>query len=415
MGSARGPLLIVGASTRAAAESAARAGFEVFAVDAFGDWDLRQVARVAVPGDWCDDDAIACAAASFPEGPWLYTGAVENRPDLIDRISRERRLLGNSAEVVRRVRDPMVLAEVLRHEGFEPPEVRDSLEGLPRDGSWLAKPLRSAGGIGIREVGDDLVDQPTGSTYYQRRIEGQPCSALYLGTTHETILVGVTKSEVGAPDQPFAYAGSLRSNWIAWHQDPGLRRLGESLGRHFGLGGLFGVDLIHRFEAGRDRFYPVEVNPRPTASVELHEAACDLNLLTAHVEACVSRRLPSLPPPRECYQFKDVIYARGLVTIPTGWDWSSVPRDAVVLWDRLGFSRIDPIRVNDPLYHRVADLPVPGSTIPRGQPVLSILVDADEPLVAIQSHLSGRAAWEHIIDAWTAGNDSARTRGLGFA
>ena len=41
-------LLIAGISTRAAAESAARAGFEVTAIDAFGDLDQHPGVRAGV-------------------------------------------------------------------------------------------------------------------------------------------------------------------------------------------------------------------------------------------------------------------------------------------------------------------------------------------------------------------------------
>ena len=46
-------LLIAGVSTRAAAESAAEAGFEVTALDAFGDLDQhRRVRALALPRDF---------------------------------------------------------------------------------------------------------------------------------------------------------------------------------------------------------------------------------------------------------------------------------------------------------------------------------------------------------------------------
>ena len=47
------------------------------------------------------------------------------------------------------------------------------------------------------------------------------------------------------------------------------RRIGEVISGEFGLRGLFGVDAIKR----QDSIYPVEANPRYTASVEVLELA----------------------------------------------------------------------------------------------------------------------------------------------
>ncbi len=103
------PLLILGASARAAASSAARAGFDPTGVDLFADRDLAarfpalRVAREAYPA------ALADVAAGLPDSNWIYTGALENHPALVDRIARSRRLLGIGGEALRGVRDPRAL------------------------------------------------------------------------------------------------------------------------------------------------------------------------------------------------------------------------------------------------------------------------------------------------------------------
>src|SRR3974377_992463 len=72
-------VLIVGASARAAAFSALRAGMLPGAVDRFGDRDPHAVARcVRGPPEACAE-ALLEAADDFPACPWLYTGGLENR------------------------------------------------------------------------------------------------------------------------------------------------------------------------------------------------------------------------------------------------------------------------------------------------------------------------------------------------
>src|SRR3954447_12097994 len=99
-------ILVVGASARAAAVSALRAGAEPCCIDHFADRDLRALCPFHhVPIDQ-GAAGLEHAASSLLSSAWIYTGPMENHPDRVERISRTRRLAGNSAEVLRRVRNP---------------------------------------------------------------------------------------------------------------------------------------------------------------------------------------------------------------------------------------------------------------------------------------------------------------------
>ncbi|MCA1684460.1 MAG: ATP-grasp domain-containing protein, partial [Planctomycetia bacterium] len=201
-------MLILGASARAAAWSALRAGLSPSAADVFADRDLAAVsACVRVPAEGYPD-GLAAAAGSLPPGPWLYTGALENRPGVIDRVSRTRPLWGNDAATVRAVRDPLAVARALRDAGLSWPEVRLDPSGLPRDGSWLRKPVASAGGYGIEPLEAGLSNEAK-AFYYQKRLEGPSLSAVFVGTRDGAVLAGVTRQIIGRPGSPFAYRGNV--------------------------------------------------------------------------------------------------------------------------------------------------------------------------------------------------------------
>jgi len=86
-------LLILGASARAAAQSALRAGCRrVWAADLFADADLRACAEVVQVRDY--PHGLEAAISQAPDGPWMYTGALENHPRLVDRLARLHPLLG---------------------------------------------------------------------------------------------------------------------------------------------------------------------------------------------------------------------------------------------------------------------------------------------------------------------------------
>lgn len=205
-------LVVAGASARAIAESAARAGWRVHAADLFADLDLRAVAAVAeiarpYPA------ALPAIVAGFPPGPWLYCGAVENHPQLIAAISESRPLAGCSPAAVAEVRDPTRLSVAIRAAGLGFPETRRDAVGIPRDGSWLVKPLRSAGGHGIAAwQGDAGMTAGAADHVWQQRVRGRPWSVSYLFAARGCRLLGCSRQLLGrrwchAP--PFGFCGSV--------------------------------------------------------------------------------------------------------------------------------------------------------------------------------------------------------------
>src|SRR6188474_2299573 len=103
-------LILLGASVRAAAFSAIRAGFEPYAIDCYADRDLAAICP-AVRIDHYPRDFLPALAAA-PDAPWVYTGGLENYPRLIDRLAAVRPLWGNRGASLRTVRDPRQLAEL---------------------------------------------------------------------------------------------------------------------------------------------------------------------------------------------------------------------------------------------------------------------------------------------------------------
>ena len=53
------------------------------------------------------------ALSRGPAGPWMYTGALENHPDLVRALSERRPLWGNDAATLRRARSPLRVARSL--------------------------------------------------------------------------------------------------------------------------------------------------------------------------------------------------------------------------------------------------------------------------------------------------------------
>src|SRR6187431_1478558 len=103
-----GPLILVGASVRAAAFSALRAGFSPYAIDLFADRDLAAVCPAVKVANY--PRGLLAALYRAPDAPWIYTGGLENHPRLVDQMAAIRLLLGNCGEALRRVREPEQVA-----------------------------------------------------------------------------------------------------------------------------------------------------------------------------------------------------------------------------------------------------------------------------------------------------------------
>jgi len=182
--------VLVGASVRAAAFSAMRAGLEPWCADLFADADLQARCPVlAVPASRYPHGLVD-ALAAWPPGPWMYTGALENRPHLVDRLSRKRALWGNGAAVLRKVRSPYRLAACLRSARLAHLAVQRCSAPLSREGQWLCKPWRGAGGRGIRFHVPGRSVNPKGRCYLQEYIEGESCAAIYVGNGQENRQIG---------------------------------------------------------------------------------------------------------------------------------------------------------------------------------------------------------------------------------
>ena len=344
-------LLLAGVTTRPLAVSAARAGWTVAAVDAFGDLDLRACAEVRVPrdaGGRFHPAAAARAGRDIRAEHVAYTSNFENYPDAVATLARGRRLLGNGPAVLRRVRDPFALARTLRRLGFAAPLTRATppSTALAHRRPWLLKPRRSGGGHGTavwspgRPVARHL--------YLQERIAGVPGSVVFLADGDRAHVLALSRQLVGRRElgaSGFRYCGSLVGPGL-FPSEPALRLRAEALAgavvQAFGLVGLNGIDFIAR----RGVPWPIEVNPRFSASMELLERGAGVPLFPLHAEACAGR-LPArgLPVPRRVHG-KAVVFARRDAALGPTARW---------LRDRA-----------------VADVPHPGERIAAGRPICTV-------------------------------------------
>lgn len=376
-------LAIVGASVRAAAQSALRAGYEVVGADLFADADLDGVCPITKIDDYPHGFADWLAAQDVDA--WMYTGALENYPDLVDRMAAIKPLWGVSGEALRRCRDPLVLQTELTRSGLRFPQTLAWSDGLPTDGSWLCKSCKSSNGSGVwRLDGPEAIKRAhTCGAVFQEYIDAPSWAANYVVGESEARLVSLTMQHSGGVltrAKPFqhtiSYGPCFVSNFT-WVEE--LGRLGRFLAQQLGLRGVVGVDFVAEDGStkGRQSFAVLEINPRYTASCEVGESAWGESFVRLHASAC---RDGLLPATRVVYHQdphlwsttrtygKAIMYARSSVTIT----------DKFVEWAKATGGRR--------AFFEVADIPSAGTCVSIGDPVATVLASG-----------AGLGGWDALV------------------
>ncbi|MEW4562998.1 ATP-grasp domain-containing protein [Bremerella sp. JC770] len=353
---------LIGASCRAMAASLVRGGFSVCAADMFADGDLAQLGDVkqlrSYP--WSAPRWLRQADVDA----WCYTGGLENYPRLIERVAAEKRLLGNSPITLRKVRDPFWLADLAKRHGFPFPETcrvhdpaYDPMDPRPSD-QWLLKPYRSAGGLNIQPVSS--LPELAHRFYLQRKMPGMPMSAVVLSTRDACRVVGVSRlmigQEYGAPG-PFVFAGASSTYPL---KSEGIQPIADAIRDEAGLIGLWGFDFLQS-----DVPLLLEVNPRWTATMALHERMRNDGLMKHHLQACLHQEIDLLPQYALGVSGMRILYAKKRLRVTD---------DMLDRMDEV-FGFRHPLALLAP---SIGDIPTAGTTIETGHPVCTLYVDRSE-------------------------------------
>jgi predicted ATP-grasp superfamily ATP-dependent carboligase len=393
-------VVVVGASARAWAASAVRAGWHVHTVDLFADGDLLSLAASATRLGKGYPTALPAAVGRLPAGPLTYTGALENHPGVLAALALARPLAGVPPEALAAVRTPAGLARLARAARMTVPATRASARGLPRDGSWLIKPLHGAGGAGIEPWTGPTTARP-GPDCWQRRVAGRAWGATYLIAPAGPRLVGVARQLLGPARRGAAsFAWCAGVTWPPRHL-PGavhtaLVRLGEALWGRDGLRGMIGVDFLVT-PSGKPVL--IEINPRPTASAELHERHDGRSLAAAHLECFGYPDAGRATPPEAL----PGAWAKALVRTPTAGRADDRLVDRVTAlaecWTRL-----------DGGWPALADIPTAGAVLPDHGPLLSVFAHGRHATAATRALAARRNAVDDLLRDWLRRCGAARPR-----
>jgi predicted ATP-grasp superfamily ATP-dependent carboligase len=341
--------LVVSASGRALAQSAARQRILVVVLDLFNDLDTRALARASRAcagrnGRFDRGLLIEAARALAPREGFaglIYGSGLEGRPALLRALAREVPPAGNAPDTVKQAKDPAQFFPLLDGLGIPHPAVCDAapsnLEG------WLSKRAGGAGGGHVRPA--KLGWPRRERRYFQRLQPGRPMSVLFLADGARAQIVGFNEQWPVALSSraPFAYGGAISTTDVPRAAEATVVRAVDRLTAALGLRGLNGLDFMLDGESAS----VIELNPRPTATLDLYDTAVPGGLLARHLDACRGEL-------GEPIRIEPLHRAQAIVYAHKTW---RVPHDLV--WPEW-----------------VTDIPAGGSTIPAAAPICTVHAQA---------------------------------------
>jgi uncharacterized protein len=318
-------VLIAAAAGRALAASARRAGYAPLVADFFGDEDTLRAAcahvRLADGLARGMDESVLDALETLATGEQpcgvVWGTGFEDRPHLLAQIARRWPLIGNTAETVAAIKDPVAFARLCGDCGIAHPETSGS---RPADAAgWLRKRRGGAGGSHIRPADDH--DDLNASVYFQRRVDGAPVSVSFLADGRRALVLGFSAQwSSPTPRQPFRYGGAVRLADLAPQVEDALARAVETIVAAVPLFGLNSADFL----VNRQTFRLLEINPRPGATLDIFEPA-DGSLFALHVAACAGH-LPDHAPALDGAAAAAIVYADRDIRVPA-LDWPAWTAD----------------------------------------------------------------------------------------
>lgn len=422
----RNVLWLLAASARWLASSVqdnafSRDDWQTIAVDRFGDADLRLISRHLVCSTW---EQTLPNLPLQPQDLVVFGGGLENCPELVAELAQRAPTLGFPPQELVRTKTPETWCPILRSAGFTVPDWISQVDGklvlnpVDSDGvhrdqcpqpngsspidpasiffqshpHWVLKPRRSAGGHQIQwwplaRRDSRSLPEISPHQFLQRFVPGPSWSASFLATDRGCHFIGACRQWIGGLDQtprPFKYQGAWGPLPISIVQQQRLQQLGQVVQDQFSARGLFGIDLVGSIESD---WSVIEINPRPTSSMELLERATSvdqspLSLIEQHCLACCGQET---------------------------WDPFPIPAANRIFAKRILYHRgPSAVRVTEPICQllwtwaessQAADIPERDTEILPGQPVCTLFAIGETLGPAIRGIDEKQCQWHRATEA----------------
>jgi len=372
------PLIVVGFSARAAAQSAIRSGYNPVAIDICGDRDLLAICsayRNLENSDW-----LEWLEEYYAGVPILMAGGMENRLDALAACQKNSSRAAPSTLQIQMLRSTEKWKSWAIESAIGWPDSIFSFqeyelqeERLYRE-EWLVKSTASVGGLGIQRVAElgtpinESFFQIRPHLYLQKRLLGESIGVSFLSSQFGSVVVGAAlacrpSEDLAMPE--FVYRGSVGPIAVEADRLKSLEIFANAAASESGILGLWQADFV----VVEGAWYLLEINPRWSASMELHDSIGGLRLVELHV-ACAAKSMcsdrwrsfqdtqaVSIGRAEQSTVCKQVLYAQ---------DDFVITREQSDAWWERRWKQACPIDGFE-----YADIPCDGTRVKKHQPILS--------------------------------------------
>ncbi|KAF3981468.1 MAG: ATP-grasp domain-containing protein [Methylococcales symbiont of Hymedesmia sp. n. MRB-2018] len=335
-------ILIVANSARMLAQSAKNAGLNPIVIDCFNDVDTQKITLASIKIDCLASHHLAAALTVLDKTQVInyaiYGSGFEAYPESLQHLFQKFTVLGNSLSVFSLIQEKVNFFSTLKKLNIIYPQT--SFKPPQQDIAWLIKPISGEGGIGIKNYHKNTV--VSGSNYWQQKIEGLAMSVLFVTDGKQIVIHGFHQQQtIVIDDNEYVFSGLVSQPTV---EDKIITTISAWIGKlvpEFSLKGLNSFDFIVK----GDHCYALEINARPSASMQLYTS----NLLIEHIKACLTDSVLQPSEDLNDYRSYRVIFAESNYTIGDQIKWPE--------W--------------------VVDIPESGALINTGMPICSIIASVE--------------------------------------
>lgn len=316
-------ILVVGFNTRPLTYSLNKAGYEVYAVDFFGDLDLYPnikdclivIKELETHYNMVKDKYSTFLAKftidmllKYPNIENLIIGsglddAFEEREKIVKDIHKNQykiKDLNNSIETIKKARDIKFVHNILTSKGYKIPFTLTYEKVKSNDITlkypFVMKKKTGAGGINVYKIENEnnlslfIGSQETknfkeSDWLIQEYLEGIPVSCTTISNGNECEVISINRQIIGEKfvnsPKEFMYCGNVVPADLFREDNKLISNISITLANELNLKGINGFDFVLK-----DHYpYLMEINPRIPGSIRVSETALDLNLLDLHIKS----------------------------------------------------------------------------------------------------------------------------------
>ncbi|MFW9899602.1 MAG: ATP-grasp domain-containing protein [Candidatus Thorarchaeota archaeon] len=319
-------VLIVGFNTRPLAYSLKNGGYEVYAVDFFGDLDLypnikdciivTKKLQINYP---LIIDRYSKFLAEFtidlmqmyPKINYLLIGSglddsYKERETILNEIKKSKYEIlsvNNKIDVIKKARNIENIYNFLKSKEYNVPltysfdEFKSKINNF--EFPFILKKKTGSGGINVNKIENEnqlsffIKKQKTkrfnpSDWLIQEYINGLPISCTVISNGSECEVISINRQIIGLkflnPPKKFMYCGNIVPAYIFKEDEKLISEISVFLTKMLGLRGINGFDFVLK-----DHYpYLMEINPRIPGSINVSETVLNLNLLDLHIKSFVN-------------------------------------------------------------------------------------------------------------------------------